>query len=285
MRLIRAFNNNVVLAEDEGGRETVVLGRGIGWNSTPGDRVDPDRIERQFYPEEHTTTTERLATFVANIPLDDIDLTLDVLQMASARLGSHINDRMLIALADHLSFVIRRSEDGMTLEYPLQWEVDHLYPDEAAVARDVLRLVMERTGISLPAGEASLLALHFVNARFTPGELSKTVQATQLLQQILVSVEQTFGFEVPESSVSVTRFVTHLRYLLVRAEQGLRFGDELPDLLATIRTAHPDEYACAQRIKMLLEVRLNLPINNDELLYLALHVARLVADHRATTTS
>ncbi|MFV0450752.1 MAG: PRD domain-containing protein [Propioniciclava sp.] len=277
MRIVRAYNNNVVLAVDDEGDQFVVLGRGIGWKSHPGDRIDPDRVERTFVPEADST---RVAHLVAQIPAEHIALADAVVAFARTELGDHISARMLIPLADHISFVLRRLDEGMLLEYPLEWEVTHLYAEEARVGRQALALIEERTGTTLPRGEVSLLALHFVNARFAPAEATRTVRFTRIMAQVVEIIEHAYGFTVPENSLSLTRFLTHLRYLVTRIEKGDAVGQAPRGLLASVRRENPREYACAQRIRLLLELRLDTPIVDDEALYLALHVARLVGDQR-----
>ena len=44
MKILRVFNNNVVLAKD-GAREVIVTGRGLGFQAKPGQRVDDATAE------------------------------------------------------------------------------------------------------------------------------------------------------------------------------------------------------------------------------------------------
>lgn len=50
MKVLRVFNNNVVLTRDELGREVVVTGRGVGYQARPGDAIDEALIARRFVP-------------------------------------------------------------------------------------------------------------------------------------------------------------------------------------------------------------------------------------------
>ena len=51
MKILRVFNNNVVLAKD-GAREVIVTGRGLGFQAKPGQRVDGAKIVRVFVPAD-----------------------------------------------------------------------------------------------------------------------------------------------------------------------------------------------------------------------------------------
>ena len=56
MRVLRVFNNNVVLARDELGREAVLTGRGLGFQRRAGDAVDTSRIARRFIPVDNAAS-------------------------------------------------------------------------------------------------------------------------------------------------------------------------------------------------------------------------------------
>jgi beta-glucoside operon transcriptional antiterminator len=276
MRVVKVFNNNVVLGADGHGTEFVLLGRGLGYQTSPGAEIDAARIERQFAPSR-ATTAERIAALVDTIPLEDIELTERIVELALARLGERITDHVLIPLADHLSFALRRAAAGVgELEYPMRWEVQYLYPDEVAVAREALDLVERERGVRLSDVEAVPLALHLVNAQFGALDISATVQMTEILHKILSIIRAEYDAAIDEDSAEVARFVTHLRYLFVREHQGKRLRETPRALHDALREARPREYGSAERIGALLAERFGWEITTDEVLYLALHVGRLI---------
>jgi len=185
---------------------------------------------------------------------------------------------LLIALADHVSFALKRQRAGMVLEYPLQAEVQHLYAEEFQQANALLAAVNELADAELPAAEAVGLALHLVNAGFATGDLSYTYTMTGLIQQMVAVIEQSFAVRLGEGSVSVGRFITHLRYLFVRIHQHKQLAQEHTDIGAAIRAAYPEAAECAVRLASLLELRLGATLTDDEISYLTLHVARVAAD-------
>ena len=283
MKVRKVFNNSVVLGVDERGTELVLLGRGIGFQTSAGADVDTSLIEKTFVPGG-STTAERLAAFVDEIPLEDIEVTEEILKAARATLGTHITDHVLVPLADHVSFALRRAREGAAeIEYPLRWEIQYLYPAEVAFSRDALRIIEQHRGVRLPDLEAVPLALHFVNAQFGAPDLTVTLRMTEVLTETLGIIRAEYGIEIDEDSVPVARFVTHLRYLFLREQQGKKLkgvGDELKEVL---RAARPREYDCGGRVAALLNQRFGWEVTADEVLYLALHVARLTDDATSTT--
>src|SRR6185437_4119941 len=188
-----------------------------------------------------------------------------IVALARARLGPQISDAVLLPLADHLNFALRRAAAGAgEIEYPLRWEVQYLYPAEVQVARAALDLVADERGVRLPDVEAVPLALHLVNAQFDTGDIATTAQMTQTLHRVLAIIREEYGVEIDEGSVEVARFVTHLRYLFLRETQA--------ELHNALRSARPREYTSAGRIGTLLADEYGWSISTDEILYLALHV-------------
>lgn len=56
MRSIKIFNNNAVSTVMPDGREAIVLGRGIGFNKRPGDRISEDLVEKVYYVQDEMQT-------------------------------------------------------------------------------------------------------------------------------------------------------------------------------------------------------------------------------------
>lgn len=285
MRVKKVFNNSVVLGIDEHGTESVLLGAGLGFSLSPGMEVDPAKVERTFVPGGGTNA-ERLAAFVQEIPIEDIDITEEILRNAGQELGPHVTDHMLVPLADHISFALRRAREGVAeIDYPLRWEVQQLYPAEVRFGTAALKVIEERTGVKLPAVEAVPLALHFVNAQFGAPDLTTAMRMTAVLTEILTLIRARIGLEIDENSVAVGRLVTHLRYLFLREHRGEMIKDDGRNLFAAVQNALPLEYRCALEIGQLLAERFGQPITPDEVMYLTLHVGRLTASVRPPNES
>lgn len=274
--ILRVFNNNVVLAADPVAGEVILTGRGLGFQARAGDRVDPAKVVRVFVPTDGRDP-DHLAQLLAAIPPEHVLLVAEALAEVELDLLLR-NPALVIAMADHVSFALKRQQAGLVVEYPLVAEVQHLYAEEYRQASALLAAINRRVGGHLPASEAVGLALHLVNAGFASGDLSYTYQMTGLIQQMVEVIVGTFGMELSPDSVSMGRFITHLRYLFVRIQQHQQLAGEAGAIGVAIRAAYPDAAACAARLAALLELRLGAALTDDEVAYLTLHVARVSGD-------
>jgi beta-glucoside operon transcriptional antiterminator len=278
LTIVKVFNNNVVLASDPAGGQVVLTGRGLGFGARPGQPADLDKVVQTFLPS--VVDGDSLGQLLADIPPEHLDLASRALDEAGVELGETPRGALVVALADHLSFAIKRQRQGITVEYPLRAEVQHLYPRELDQARRVLDHVNRHLPEPLRDAETVAVALHLVNAGFASGDLSATHQMTGVIQQAFDVVEQHFGRSFDLGGVNAARFITHLRYFFVRASDEKQLDEGRPTFGSAIREAFPEAYQCAARLRAVLELRLGTTITDDETTYLTMHVARLAADDR-----
>ena len=176
MEILRVFNNNLVLALDEHGRDVILTGRGLGFQARPGQQVDTSKIVRTFVPLDGRDP-DHLAELLAGIPPEHIQLV----SAALADVGLDAVSRTpatVSALADHVGFALRRINLGMQINYPMLAEVKHLYAEEYAQAEALVSAINVHSGVQLPQDEAVGLALHLVNVGFATGDLSYTYKMT-----------------------------------------------------------------------------------------------------------
>lgn len=279
MQVVRVLNNNAVLASRPDGRRVVLMGKGIGFGKHLGDPVDEAAVRHTFVPGG-PHPIGRLADLVGDLPIDITETAGLIIRAGQARAGVPATQALLLTVADHLTFAVRRGGHG-SAAYPLAWEVSQLFPDELAAGREALRIIADRHGVHLPDEEATAFALHFVNAQFV-GDLSRTVAMTQRITQLLGVVGASLGIKPATDSLSVARFVTHLRYLFARVAQERQITDAPSPLSDTIRESHPRSFRTAERLREVLEMDAR-GITDDEVTYLALHVARLATDAGCAT--
>lgn len=273
-RILRIFNNNVLLARDCLGREVVLTGRGLGFQATPGQRVDESKVARTFVPEDGRNA-DNVAAMLASIAPEYLQITDELLAPVWVERGQEPSSATVLAVADHISFAVKRVRQGIEVDYPLRTEIAHLYPRELAWGERIVATLNQRLDLQLPPEEAVPLALHLVNAAFNTGNLSQTYQMTGVFSQIFDIIEQTYAQKLDRDSVNVARFITHLRYFFARVHAETQLDQELGSFTSAIRLSYPDAYRCAIGVRAILELRLGQSVTEDETAYLAMHIARL----------
>ena len=284
MRISRIYNNNVALTVNHLGQEAVVIGRGIAFGKRKGQMIDPAAVEQTFVPERGMSG-ERLSLTLSEIPAEILSIATGLESRVRADGVLELSNSFIIPLADHLHYAVMRAREGVRVDYPLAPEVTLLYPREVEYGRSVIAAVRERLQVQMDPGEAIPLALHLVNAQFATADMSQAFRMTEVFAQVFEIIEASYEQKIDPDSMSAARFVTHLRYLFVRAsrasaESAEHAEDEVsqPSLLAALRADAPRAYACAQKVLLVLQMQLKQSLTRDELTYLTIHIARLARD-------
>lgn len=164
----RVFNNNVAMVTSDDGSELIVIGRGLCFGRHAGDAIDEASIEKTYALQEGTSqdsrTIDRLAHLLESIPTVNLVISEDIVQMLRRELNVDINDKILIALADHISLALDRERKGVPCENPLLLEIQQFYRKEYALAGRALQIIKDYLGIEMSEEEQGFITLHIVNA-------------------------------------------------------------------------------------------------------------------------
>lgn len=200
MKLLRKINNNAAVAQDNRGREMVVLGRGVGFHPMPYELTDLSVVYRTFYDVD-----PQYYEILSNLPEDALLAAADITEQSEITLHTELNPNLPFTLADHIAFAQQREKQGIRMAAPLHYDVQHLYPREYELGLRALETVRLRTSSSLPRAEAVNIALHIVNAELEGSDLSSTLTAVEVLNEVTSAVEQELGITLDRESYNYAR--------------------------------------------------------------------------------
>lgn len=279
MNVLRRINNNVVLVAHKGAR-MIVVGKGLGFKAYPGDEVNEAFVQQRFVLQR-SEDEARYANLIQGIPFELLSLAHRVVDMVQRELGKELPATLELTLADHIEFAVARAGEGVAMDYPLAWEIGQFYPDEYRAGRMAADFICKELDVELPSVEAAFLAIHFVNAL---GGLSACYDASDLAEAMLHAVgliEARLGAPLDQTSMAFSRFITHLRYCLVRCLNGDAEGSVGEDLLELAQVKYPEAFACAREVAAYVSSALSgagfsQEAMQSEMFYLTLHINRLL---------
>lgn len=274
MKIDKVLNNNVVIARDENGAETVLMGRGLAFGRRAGEEVPADKVEKRFTLQSGQLSS-RFQQLLTSIPLSHFLMSERIINHAKISLGKELSDSIYVTLPDHISAAVERYQQGLVLPNPLLWDIRQFYKEEYAVGLEANRIVFEETGVQFTEDEAAFIALHFVNAQ-VGGEIRDVYDMTYLMQAAFRIVREQYRREPDCDSLEYFRFVTHLKFFARRIVSGQHYGDGDADLLDVVWYKYPRAYDCARRICSYVEREKGFSSGKNELLYLTIHIARVM---------
>ncbi len=272
MRAIQKINNNVALCADSSGRRVIALGKGIGFGVMPRT-LALSEIDRTFYELD-----VKYLPLLRELSEDVLALSIQLIDKASDELPYQLNPNVVLTLADHIAFALERHRKGIRVQLPLYYDVAQMYPKEIKIGLYALKQIRKDYRIILPEEEAAGIALNLVNSKVQwktepSGEVQRTYE--EMLRRITDIVEQAFGFTVERESFNYARFATHLYYLFQRIYDKKMMDSDNFQMYAGMQEGFPDVAACVNRIGDYLKDSCHVDLNNEERLYLMLHVNRI----------
>ncbi len=270
MRIIKKINTSAALALDSNGHEVVVLGSGIGFPKVPYELTDLSKVERTFYDID-----PKYLGMIADLPQPILLVSASIAEDAEMELGCPLNPNLPLTLADHLSFAAERLENGISLTTPIAYDIRHLYPRKYQLSEQALATLREQTGIELPEQEAVSVALHLINAETEYGDLHNFITMMEIIGQVDRIIERELDFKLDKDSYNYSRFATHMRYLIQRLQTGTQANNQVNSMRRTLMKEFPDIYLCAQKVTEYFRKNWNWTCNDDELVYLMMHIHRV----------
>lgn len=276
LKILKVFNNNVALVLNDSNHEEIIMGKGVGFGKRENDEIGKKGIEKRFVLEDKTSI-KAFQELLGRIDIEDIELASDLIRDGEAVLGYTCSNSILLTLSDHISFMLKRAKEKTLFTTPLEWDIKMIYPSEFKYAQEAVQKIRKATKLDIPDQEAAFIALHFINAHYEGKDMQETVMSSKIIQHVIDIAKYHYGKQFHEDSFNFTRFVTHIRYFVMRQlHNEATLNDS--SIINVIALKYPNDYQCAKKIKAFLEKTYNWTIGDDELLYLSLHLNRLSAD-------
>lgn len=278
MTNIRKCNNNIIFATDNG-QEVIALGKGIGFGIRPGEEVDMCLVEKVFVPKE-TGFLNRFNDILADLPYEYVMLASKIVDQGKIKLEQSLNQSIVIALADHLNFAIKRLNDHLDIQMPLAWDIKHIYPAEFAVGKEALDIISRETGVSFPQAEAAAIALHFINAESEFADMPNTIKIAVITKKSLKIVESHYKTIFDETIPDFNGFITLLRDIVMRfvyhiEEKQVEDDRELAGLL---RKRYAFASGCAEKVAAFVDREYGWRFTLNDVSLLTLYISRITGN-------
>ncbi|WP_019156964.1 glucose PTS transporter transcription antiterminator GlcT [Robertmurraya massiliosenegalensis] len=272
LKVLKALNNNVLIGNHPTYGEVVIIGKGIGFNRKQGDSIDPSIVEKLFVlkDEKEQKNYIKLLPFLDN---DLLEVFISCIELIKERTRATLNEHIHVALTDHLLFAVSRLSKGMEMSNPFLVETKALYPFEFDIARDIVKLIEEKTKISLPEGEIGFIALH-IHSAIMNKNLSDVNRHSQLVTKLVNMIEERLSIQLDKESIDYMRLVRHIRFTIERVHSGEKV-EEPEKISLLLKEEYPVCYNLSWKLIKVMQQELKKPVYNAEAVYLTMHLQRL----------
>jgi len=269
----KVLNNNVLIAKNTDHPEVILLGKGIGFNKTKGDLIMEGLVEKMFVLKDEQKQKQYKS--LIHVMDEKLSGTLQqAIYLIAEKTGCILNEQIHIGLTDHLIYAIKRIREGYIVENPFLQETKAMYPEYFKIAEEVIELINNEIDIDLPIEEVGFVTLHIVS-NLSIEVVSDVHKFSQIIKELILYIEDYLKIKIDRESIHYSRLVRHLRFLIDRIFHG-ESSEESPALAIILKKEYPLCYDLAWKILKSIESSLNRKANEAEVIYLTIHLERLV---------
>lgn len=272
----KVLNNNVVVSIDPSTKkEVIIMGSGIAFNCGVGQEIQEDKIEKVFVIDDKRMGN-KIKKLINKIPDGIFELAHEIIVYSKKELNRKLDNQIYISLADHIAFAIKRYRNNVQIKNDLLEEIRRIHRDEFKVALWAVDNLNKKLKIDLPEDEAGFIALHLVNASYKE-TAKESMITTKIVKGILNIIRYYYSVEFDEDDLNYDRLLTHLKYFAKRVVSNNQNQEGSGEFLEVAKNSYREAYDCAEKIKEYIEANYNYIVNKDELVYLTMHIHRVIS--------
>lgn len=269
-RIAKVLNNNGVLATKDG-QEVIFLGKGIGFGKKVNDFYEPAPGVREYKMETKKQEKRLPHEIIGKVNPIYIEIASEIVKLSQREFG-HVDTRILLPLADHIDFAIKRVKN-ISMSNPFAKDIELLFPEEYAVALKGKEFIKEMTGCEIPDDEVGYITLH-VHSAIGSEHVTESIQAMEVIHESIDKLQEDLKIEIDDSSISYMRLMNHIKYLLLRLNTKEKLQMDISEFT---REKFPFAYEQAKEMCLRLSNVINKAIPESEVGYLALHLERILS--------
>lgn len=272
-RVEKVLNHNVILAICEKDKqEYLIMGKGIGFGKKIAERLEVTE-EAQVYSLVDVKNAKGTTSSVKEITPIYLEAAGMLLDEAEKRIGK-VDRSVLIPLADHIDFAVKRIREQGEISNPLISDIQVLFHLEYKVAEKILPFLEQNSDVTMSESELGYIALH-IHSAIAEQNVASSMQVARCVRECINLIEKEIHQTIPVTTLSYNRLMNHVRYMILRAEQGEEIKLNMNDYM---EYRFKKSYAIATYVCEEMGKILHTKLHEHELGYLSMHIQRCIEE-------
>ncbi len=269
-KILKVLNNNSILVIDlDTKQELIFLGKGVGFGKKVNQNVSEIENAKAYRFTEQQSRQESIDTIKSISPVF-IEIAGGIIEEAEKQFGN-VDNNILLPLADHIAFAIKRMEQDIELKNPFAKEIKVLFEEEYNVAKKGKNLINQKIGVEINDDEVGYITLH-VHTALTRENVVQSMDVARMIQEGIQTIEKELGAMLDDATISYTRLLTHMKFMILRVINDEKLHLDMTDY---VLENFPDSFALAKQICNSFEQSIKKPFPNIEISYFAIHIERV----------
>jgi len=270
-KVVKVYNNNLVLASDETGKQLVVISKGIGFGRKSGESFQvQNNGEQLFYILDDSANPSQLQQL--GLDLEKVsEAVAQAVEIAKNTLEID-NDNLYDALMDHVGFAIQRLKMGLSIDNPFVEEISVLYSKEYELAQQAAEIINQAVDINLGQAECGFIALHLNSAR-KKKPISYVMKTPRVYSDILDLIGKRFEITIVTETTSCRSLLLSIDWLVRLSARGYVLENKL---MPGTRQLLPEYIRMAEEIAGIVQDEMSVALCPEHQAFLAMDIYRFV---------
>ena len=256
-QVLKILNNNTILAK-EGNNEIIILAKGIGFGKKVNDHFEIPPQAKKYMMQKNYQAKDKLKKVIDYINPVYLEIAAEIIKEATNKFQK-VNHDILIPLADHIHFTIKRMDENIMPSNPFTYDIRLLFPDEYEVALKSKEIIKSFINKEINNDEVSFITLH-IHSAISSNKVGESMEAARIVHESIIKLQ--------------TDLMNHIKFLIIR----LNTNEQLQmDISEFTKNKFPFAYEQAIRMCDNLSKVLHKELPESEVGYLALHLERILS--------
>ncbi len=274
-KVAKILNHNAILAiKEDGIQEYLLMGKGIGFGKKISETIEAGDDCRIYSLMDNTNEgTDGAKQLIKKIDPMYFEISNVILDRAEKEFG-RIDRSIMFPMADHIAFAAQRIKNGEAISNPLTQDIKILFYKEYKIASMVRPLLKNIDNIDVEDDEIGYLALH-VHSAICDDKVSNAMIMAGSVRECITLIENDSKKHIDVQTMSYNLLMNHIKYMVARAIGGEDLKFDMNDY---IRQNFPKAFEISKMVCNHLSEQLNRKLHENEIGYLAIHIARVYSN-------
>lgn len=271
-RIQKVLNHNTLMVEDQQ-QSYLVIDKGIGFGKKSNEWIEIP-TSSTIYLLQSQTERGSSQNIVERVEPIFLEISHEILRCAEKKFGK-IDKNILLPLSDHIAFAIERIKENLSISNPFSNEIRLLNPEEYEIALQAKDIILKKTGYLMNEEELGYITLH-IHSAISDDKIDESMQIALIVKESIEKVEEQFHIQIDAQSLSYSRLLTHLKYMIMRIKKEEKLTLDMDEF---VLSKYPTAYHVAEDILKRISVILQMSIPRIEVGFLGLHIQRICDIH------
>lgn len=212
-------------------------------------------------------------------PRTNLQLLQDMVQKSEQMLGYSFTDQAFINLITHIAITIERVKSDKQIQMTEDFLENLKGKYEYEVAQWLVEKLSSELKVRFSEDEVGYISLHMLGAKIQEEvgtENCDNLLDTQnefyigIAREIINLAGDILKVDLKNDKILLTALTLHLRPTAVRLQYGLNLKNPM---LHTIKNEYTSIFGAAWACSSIFEKKLGVPVTEDEIAYIAMHIA------------